>query len=225
MYKTILFLILGLWITLNSITYGLSQHSNTNFDATIVNGKHYSLNAGGIGGSLFLMGNEFVSGTVTIKEKNYSDLLLNYDIFSQQLVLKFNDSNGSSKLIALSDAWITNFSLESKTFTLIPDFERKKIYQSFGNDDLQILIAYTTAIIIDSSSGKYSYTKPKSEAYLRYNGKISRFRGNKSFAKAFGSENYISVRNFLKQKKINISKANDSLLDDIVKGCNTIIQK
>ena len=42
--------------------------------------------------------------------------MLNYDIYNQQLILKYKNNIGAANLIIISDAWLESFSFKGHKF-------------------------------------------------------------------------------------------------------------
>jgi hypothetical protein len=124
-------------------------------DPLLYNGKYYTffppLNTGG---NQFLTDRQFEVGSVTIRGVTYTDLLLNYDIYNQQLILKYKNRTGATNLIIVSDAWLESFSFGGISFEMIstPD-TLKRIFQVLGTGPNRILYYWKKNLSLDSFYG------------------------------------------------------------------------
>jgi hypothetical protein len=215
---------IGVPYTLRAKGVGLLPQSNDRYDFSIViNGRKYDYFTPQIEGHQFLNQQHFIEGTATINGKLYKDLLLNLDIFNQQLVLEFNNSQGAKQMVAMSDASVSSFSLGIKNFEFrtMPDGS-KLIYQVIGNDGIRVLYGWKKRVELNTSKREYYYTPAIRTHFVEIDGNIKRFRGNRSFLNCLSSESKILVRQFMKANRIKVSKATDEEIVLLVNYCNSI---
>jgi hypothetical protein len=202
--------------------------SSSLLDPTLINGKQYTFQLPqGVKGHQFLWTNDFVLGSVVAKEQIYNQQLLRYDIYNQQITLKFVNQFGSEKIIVLSDAWLTNFALGETSFEVIAmDNEGKKIFQTIGQREVRVLYAWKKQMKLNGSSGKsyYLFTEPQRDCYIQKSGEIIPYKWNRSFARAFGKNNYSQIIKYLRKNKISVRKASDKEMEELLNFCNSINQ-
>ncbi|MGB8492117.1 MAG: hypothetical protein WCE64_13755 [Bacteroidales bacterium] len=194
-------------------------------DPLLYNGKFYTffspLNAGG---NQYLNDRQFEPGTVTLRGVKYTDLLLNYDIYNQQLLLEYKGEPGLTQVIILSDAWLETFSIKDKNFRIfqISDNE-KRIYQEIGADQTRVLYFWKKYRQVENITGgtKMIFTKPAREMNLLTDGKIVTYRNNRSFVNLFGPENKEVVREYIHGHRVNVKKASDKIMAGLINYVNT----
>jgi hypothetical protein len=199
------------------------------FDPRLYNGRYYTffspLNARG---NQYLNDRQFESGTVTLRGVTYVDLLLNYDIYNQQLLLKYAEDPGITKVIIFSDAWLEKFSIKDRNFRIfqVSDNE-KRIYQEIGTDQTRILYFWRKYMQIDNIVGGtiMTFSKPSREMNLLTERKIVRYRNNRSFINLFESKNKENLREYFRNHRINVKKASDKIMEGLVNYCNTFNDK
>lgn len=195
------------------------------YDPLITNGRVYYFYLPGTGGTQYLQENFDTQGTVTLRGVTYSSLSINYDIYNQQLILKYKDAIGSSKLIEVSFAWLESFTLGGLPFEFIDDGNsNKRIYQVLGSGSKKILYFYRKDLLLHNQtiSGLYYFSKPIKEKYVLNENRIVKFINNKGFISAFSPAQQVLLKKHMRKQNINIKKANDKILSDLIEYCKTL---
>ena len=199
------------------------------FDPMLYNGRYYTffspLNARG---NQYLNNRGFESGTVTLRGVTYTDILLNYDIFNQQLLLEYSAAPGISQVIILSDAWIEKFSIKDRNFAVIKVAENEKhFFQEIGKGQFRILYFWKKHMHLESVVGgtRMTFSKPLREMNLFTEGKIVRYQDNKSFSNLFRPGNKEKLREYIRDHRINVKKASDKVMEDLINYCITLEEK
>ena len=105
-------------------------------------------------GNQFFTDRQFDIGSATLRGVNYTDLLLNYDIYNHQLILKYTTNTGGVNQIIISDAWLEKFGFKGLDFEIITtQFLEKRIFQVLGNGPFRILYYWRKDLNLDSSVG------------------------------------------------------------------------
>lgn len=220
-------LFLGLPFNMEAGGVVMMPQSNDRFDFSIVvNGRKYDYLMPQVEGHQFLAQEFFTEGTATINGKLYKDLLLNLDIFNQQLVLEYNNSQGAKHRLAMSDASVTQFSIGVKSFEFkaMPDGS-KTIYQIIGNGRIRTLYSWKKRVELNTSKREYFYTPAIRTQFVEIDGNLKRFRGNRSFLNCLSSESKNLVRQFMKENRIRVSKVTDEEMALLINYCNSILFK
>ena len=164
---------------------------------------------------IFLNSHDFEKGNVIINGVLYEDLLLNLDIYNQELVLRFTTLQGSVQQISMSDAWITNFSIGKDNFEYrTMEDGSKRIFQIFGSGNIKIIYSWEKTLRLNSSSGKHYFSKPAKKSFLLIDREICAFKNNRSFIKCFDENYRFLIRKYLKESKIKVSRLNDTEIED-----------
>jgi hypothetical protein len=195
-------------------------------DPLLYNGKYYTffspLNTRG---SQYLNDRQFEPGIVTLRGVKYAGLLLNYDIYNQQLLLKYTDDPGITQVIIVSDAWLETFSIKDKNFRIFQILDdEKRIYQEIGADQTRILYFWKKYMQLDNIIGgtKMTFTKPAREMNLLTDGKIIRYRNNRSFINLFGPKTKEVISEYVHDHHINVKKASDKIMAGLINYCSTL---
>lgn len=193
-------------------------------DPTLINGKQYTFFVYHVEGHQYLNAEGFELGTIRIKGKTYNNQLLRYDIYNQALLLKFRDQFDAEKIIIVSDAWLTNFTIGTMFFEVVENSDgKKKITQKIDGEGISIVFEWEKTLTLNPTSSIYKFSEPIRKGYLIINGEKFKFAGNRSFSRAFGKENEKKVRKYLRQNRIKVKKANDISLEKVIKHCKSFI--
>lgn len=195
-------------------------------DPVLYNGTLYaSYMPGNVNGHPYLFSSGFEPGYVIIKGRKFDNVLLNYDIFNQKLLLKYQDLNGSGRIILLSQAWMNVFSLQDKQFEYIDaGTGQKKLFQVIGNDTLKILYSWKKELSLSNQAGNtgYYFSDPVKTMYLYGNNGLYRFRNNRNFIDFFYPEIKSKIAIYLRENRINVRKASDRNMLLLINNCNEI---
>jgi hypothetical protein len=195
-------------------------------DPLLYNGRSYTyFLPSTTGGSQYLNDSQFENGSVTIRGITFHKLALNYDIFNQELILKYKTNLAGTSIIIISDAWLESFSLRDMDFEVITSQDTlKRIYQVMGTGPNRILYFWKKDLELDNVQGskKYTFTSAKKEMFLYRGGNILKYRNNKTFFSLFGSERSTIIKEYLKKNKIKVKKVTDKTMTKLISYCNSL---
>jgi hypothetical protein len=200
-----------------------------NPDPVLYNGRFYFFfPPPGTEGNQFLTDRTFISGSARLWGIDYNELLLNYDIFNQQLIMKYEIKTGASRQIIISDAWLESFSLNGMKFEFLetPD-GTKKIFQVIGEGPYRILYLRWKKMELARFHGSmnHMFSAPVKEMNLFSYGKIYRYHNNRSFCSLFDPSVRDDIKDYLRELKINVKKADDDSIYGLITFCNSILLK
>lgn len=193
-------------------------------DADLVNGEKYYYPYGQSQGDPFFF-TEARNAVIRVQDKEFAGQHLRYDLFNQQLILDFQDIYGTTSSLVMRNEWVEAFAFENQDFIRmtgpegIPDF-----FQLITSGPVTCVYHWSKNHLLNLTSGVQSYyfTEPVKESYLVIEGQFYFFRSNRAFLKAFEPELQKSVKQFLKQAKLNVKKAPDSQIRHLVEYCNSL---
>lgn len=223
--------ILLLLMALVSIS-AFAQQSSDNLDPLygldplLYNGRiYYFYPLPGTGGTQYLSDEFDLHGSITLRGTTYQDVNINYDIYNQQLVLKFKDALGSSKIIEVSQAWLESFVLHGKFFEVFPvSGSTKQIYQVLGTGDKKILYSHTKKLRLHTQtiSGLYYFSKTITEKYVYNQNRIVKFNSNRSFLSAFSPGEQVMIKKYLRKQNINVKNSTEATQYELINFCKSI---
>ena len=196
------------------------------FDPLLYNGSTYSFfPRPGTGGSQYLV-NEFDSnGAITLRGVTFTGLVLNYDIFNQQLVLKYINPTGAKSLMAISAAWLEKFELGGCHFETFAKADTiKSIFQVLGNGRDKILFSFGKELLLDSfkSNSNHYFSETRKGMFILTHGGITGFKNNHGFIAGFSTSKHDSIKKYLRKNNIKVKKASNWQMTELINYCNTL---
>ena len=196
------------------------------FDPLLYNGRVYHyLPERGTGGNQFLLDEYDPNGSITLRGITYPHQVLNFDVYNQKVVLKYKNATGSTSLIEISGAWFGSFDMDGRHFEIETDVDTTKhIYQVLGSgsDKVMYFLKKDKLLYNRPISGSYYFSKVLRETYV-YTGKRKvKYSGNRNFTSAFSPEKQALIKEYLHKYKINVKKASDSVMTDLINYCKTL---
>jgi hypothetical protein len=197
-----------------------------NSDPLLYNGRFYVFYPSlGTKGHQYLSDQRFLTGSVQLRGVRYSNLSLNYDVFNQNLVMKYEAESGSFNQIIISDAWLEAFSLRDMNFEVLMDTAgQKKIYQVIGRGHYRIFYYWKKKMELDHfhGSSNYIFSKPLREMYLFHNEDLLKYVNNRTFYFLFPDNEKGKIKDYMRSKKINVKKIGDDEIEDLMNYCNKL---
>jgi hypothetical protein len=188
-------------------------------DPLLYNGKIYTyFLPAGTGGNQFLYSAEFIKGDVVIKGVRFLDILLNYDIFNQQLLLQYTGETGAINIIEISKAWLESFRLGKSEFRYLSFEKSPRIYQVLGDGPLFILYAWRKDLKLDVTNGAHNFifTPAVKNKYVLIGDNLLTFRGKRSLVSVIGPEYKTEIRNYIHVHRIKMKHASDETMTELI---------
>lgn len=166
------------------------------------------------------------AGSVTVRGVTYPNQALNYDIYNQQLVLKYKTAIGSDNLLQISFAWLESFNLHSKHFEIITTADTiKEIFQAIGTGPAKVLYSFARKLTVSNltESSVHYFAQIQRTMYVSYGGKRQKYKNNRSFVKTFPEEKHDQILKYIRKNKITVQKADDRRMNELINYCNTLL--
>ncbi len=213
---------LGGFFAFFSSYYAIAQQDNRAMDndfglnPKLYNGVLYSDFYGqNAEGNQFIDNEEFHNSQITLLNQRYEPVLLNYDVFSQKVILQFADLNKAIRQIEIPQNNITSFGWNSNHFEIatLPGLP-PRIYQIIGTGNQQFYIYWSKKLVANTlqNSKDYSFSLPYREIFYKNGRNISLVSGNRSLLKLVDPAHQNEVKKWLRTEKIKVQKANDAQL-------------
>ena len=194
-------------------------------DQTLYNGKKYNyfLPPGTIGHQ-YIISQDFIAGSVTLKGKSYGNVSLNFDIFNQQLLLKYADETGSLNIIEVSKAWLAGFSLGNMNFELLSTEKNPCFFQVLGDGPLKVLFYWRKNLNLVSAIGSsdYTFTRAARDSFVLANGQFKPFRNKRGLLKLFDHTWRPAIKSYVRKNRVNVKKATDQALTKMINFIGTL---
>ncbi len=179
-------------------------------DQELYNGKKYAYAPlPSTGGHQFLFSPEYEIGGLTIKGKSFTSLLLNYDIFTQQLLLRYSGPGGAMNTIEVSTAWLECFSIGTRYFEYHNFGDGLRFYQVLGKGPVRILYYRDKKLEVNSGSIGYVFSETKKVSYVYTDGSLKAFKNKRSFIAIFSQNRKKEISSYLRKNRIKVKRATD----------------
>lgn len=171
----------------------------------------------------------YVPAGLVYKQKSYTDVPVKYDIYQQRLLVWHNDPHAQYTSVLIND-YITEFTINGKLF-------RRKLFKERAPAFYQVIVDaepvgcyYTFSrkmdeVITDRDKYVPSFSETTRKNYLCLEGTLSRFRNNRSFARAFPPEIRRDIRHFLKSREIRVDDCTDVEMKEVIHFCTGLYSK
>jgi hypothetical protein len=193
-------------------------------DPLLYNGTVYNFFSPKTEGNQFLEGETFFRGSVTIGDKTYKDLHLNYDIYNQEVLLSM-ELDRASKIIALPKERISGFTIGNRSFVVLHDRQWEySIYEITGDMELAMLYRWNKDIKVSSKSEvyNYSYTDAKRTMALLKPSGLTKIRGKRDFLNAFEDNEKAALKRYMRTHKIRFRKMQKSEMKALINYASTL---
>ncbi len=198
-------------------------------DPLLVNGRYYSFfPPPNTEGNQYLEDPQFKTGSLTLRGKTWSGLMLNYDIYNQQVLMAFRNKTGADNLIVISDAWLEKFSIMGMTFEIMPLQDTvKRIIQIIGSGPVRIGYLWQKDLKPDSFHGAryYSFSSPRKENLILEGDRVVRYLNNRTFCAALDEKKRKAAREYLDKNRIKVRNADDRTMKALLDFYNSTAEK
>ena len=195
-------------------------------DPLLYNGKLYTfLSPGGASGNQYLDDRNFLAGSVSVKGIRYDSLLLNYDVVNQQLLLRFKHLNGTTSILVLNTSYLDYARFNHREFIVLKSAGNEEpIYQAIGSGKSRVLFTWWKVLSASNSYGESNmvYSKPHRSMYVESNGKLQKFKNNRSFVACFPNTQQLLIKKYLRQHGMKVRKITDTEFQAVVDYCNSL---
>ncbi len=149
-------------------------------------------------------------GNVTISGKKFDDLLIQYDLFNQWLVLEYQGLPGGAQKIILEALSTEAFLLDGFYFEKKALDKREALfYQLLQAEGISFHIHWQKKLRQTSNNLDYaeSFSDPIRTYFLEYNGEISSFSKRKNLVSVLPPGAQKQTRKYLKTNRIRFQQA------------------
>jgi hypothetical protein len=196
-------------------------------DQNLVSGvRYYDLHSR-YDGHKYFGDNRFTEGKLFLNSGTYEDVSLKYDLYEQQVILQVSLSDLSYTEIVVAGFRIQGFKLGDRVFrkACFPRTDTL-IFQVIGEEVPQCYLHWSKEVIPHSTDRQsvYEFSKMKRKTYVVIDSQLYRFKGARSFSKAFPGHR-AEVMSYIRKNKIRINKAGDRELEALTGFCHDLLKE
>jgi hypothetical protein len=195
-------------------------------DQSLINGIHYYNLYLNCSGHQFFGENKFRRGNLVIENRDFHDVLIKYNLYTQQIILSHINSKQIYQEIIISNSRIQEFELDGKVFRkcYFPGTDTL-FFQILEEGDIAFYFHWTIILIPialeEYSQGKFSGMDR--ESYLLWHSKLYELKGARSFSRIF-PEYQSQILKYIRKNGIKIKQATDADMKNLLRQCNIILQ-
>ena len=193
-------------------------------DYNLLNGRKYYLLFSAVSHPFF-GSDQFRRGTLLINGVRYEGVIINYDIYQQQVILQYISHSGQAEHLALADENIEKFILDGKIFSRMSFPETGSgFFQVVTSGGISCLLAWEKKLVYTpgSSTTLFNFTSQKRSTYLLMDGRVHPFRYRSSFTRIFDEPLRKDIRRYCRREQIYLNQASDTELGKLVRYCNSL---
>lgn len=195
-------------------------------DQRLVNGDfYYVASSGSIGGHPYFFDEKWKEGNVTIGGIKYNNLLLKFDIASNNIVLKTHILDNSIIQFSLKKEKISEFSMDSAKFIRFPDEDNSKeiiFAQLCAEGSVDYLLVKNKKLVLTNNLFSDFMYEEDYQNYLRYKGQLIKFKNRKTLFNLF-PEIKPAMKKYLNQNNLSTGRKDTQNITMLVNFCNSLL--
>lgn len=167
------------------------------------------------------------SGSLLLNGEAYNSVLINYDIYDQQVILQVPGwISGLNNKVVLNRELIDCFTIDGRTFRLMSFPETgSSFFQVMSSGEISFYLLWTKKLYRSSSSinARLKYLKQSRRIYLQKDDQLFHVKNKSSFISIFDEAYQKEIKGFLRREKIRFRNASDEKLGDLMNFCVELI--
>jgi len=192
-------------------------YDHGDFDPELYNGKVYRYSAYEVRGHQFLEHPDFHIGYLSIGKTTYDSLLLNFDIYNQELLFK-NKYGYQGRVISIPMMTINSFSLDHRNFLVKKNDEAAaRIFEYIGNSEVRFLREWKKDIKVISGSGAYQheFSRKVMLLYLETEGMLCRVKKRRELIRCYPDSKQPEIKKYLRVNRIRMGRVDNNGLEKL----------
>lgn len=223
----IVFLSLGNLNPLNSQDLSAFIESKHGLDHELINGAQFYYRYHRVLGHPYYLSENMVQGMVIQNGKSYPDVRINYDIYSQHLILEYVGSQVGIQRIILPPKHTDGFELDGYIFKKLSLDKRGFLfYQLIKSAGPDCYIHWKKELGPASNNRDYmdAFSYPELTFYLDYDNELHPFKNRKTFAAVFPDIYHRKIKKYLRKNMIRFKWATPEQIEDLLGFVSALLQ-
>jgi len=195
-------------------------------DQLLVKGIRYYNEHKKFDGHKFFGKDEFTKGSLIFENREFSSVFLKYDLHKQQIILRYRYSDKVYNEIIISNTLIREFELDGKVFKKCKFTDTDTLYFQVLETGNMTCHYHWTKTLSYTISDRYSlgdFSAQEKKSYLLWQSALYPFKGARSFSRIF-PDYQSEILKYIRKRKINVRKATDTDMINLMKQCNILIR-
>ncbi len=199
--------------------YGLDQE--------LFNGIQYYKTNVQYKGNPYFPEDVFYNGSVTLRGVKYGNVLLKYDSYSQQLILKYTDLKNRVNLLIINEIHVDSFCLGINCFQKLSlSDDGVLFYQVIEAGPVSCYIYWRREIHSTQDDLQYSheYTRPIGTYYIRYMDELYPIANRKEILGIFPESLQPELKRYLRQAHFRFREAGPKEIQNLLNFISSLIE-
>ena len=189
------------------VSSGLYTYVQTKFglDQDLVNGIRYFNRYHRVLYHPFYQGKQSLPGSVTVSGKQFDNLMINYDIYNQYVILEYKELSGSIFKVILDPLQISAFQLNGHHFDKKElDENGPLFYEVIGANGIFCYIHWEKQLLNTNNDLDYAqyFTSPSRNYFFDYHGIVHPFSNRRNLVSLFPVTSRNEIRRYLRKNNI-----------------------
>lgn len=165
----------------------------------------------------------FYPGKILLDKKLYSNVLLSYDVYNQEVLIQSRSLSGVSNDIILPNTLIDEFWIGEQHFAKNPYKEIDALYVEVIENIVTEVVCYFSynkeyRLQETSGKGEMGFGELRTRKYLFVNHTVYGFKGKKSFLKCLTDQNREESINFIKSNPLKFKDGDSVYFNSLLKS-------
>lgn len=174
-------------------------------DQNLINGIQYYNKYQAIQNHPYYDGEECLPGSVVISGRKYDDVMISYDLYAQNLVLRYENKFGAINKIIIDSSHIDAFSIGDRMFRKLSfNGGAAQFYQLIDAGGATCYIQWRKRKLETVNDLQYAYyfTGPERSYYLESGGEVRSFSGRRGLINLFPGVGGRKIRRYMWRHEI-----------------------
>jgi hypothetical protein len=192
----------------------------------LFNGRVWKSRYGQVLNHEFFITKNWIPGEVTINKKNFSRVMLKYDLFNDELLAMVNPGT----VVILSTEKVESFTMkiDPEPFRFINyNFANSPLIKGYGqllyNGITSLIVKYNKQIKLLAVENKYDEFYQKQQVLIMCNGQFNRIKSKKDLFNLFGDHRE-EIQKYIREKGLAITLSKPESLIPILQFYDSLIQ-
>lgn len=195
-------------------------------DPRLISGDLYQPTMSIADGHPFFINSDWKKGSVIVDGIQFDNLLLRYDISSNELILNTRNITSLNLQLILKNDHVSFFNMGDHSFRHLPG--KNQFYGSYfcevlAQGEIDLLLLRTKNLKIIGSDLNYSYQTNQYE-YLVLNEKVYRYRGRRTLFKLY-PDLKAELRDFIKINRLKFKVIKHDNLVKLISHSNALLEE
>jgi hypothetical protein len=200
-----------------------SIFAETGNDKLLANGRFFESPSHRNTGHPFLLSEDYQNGSIKIHDKLYTNCKLKYNIFNQNIVLLYSNSNNVHIPIVLPNDFISEFSINDAHFKKLHISGKEQFYQIVYTGNIDCIYEWYKKRKDSFQNGDYSsyaYSEAQKKCLIILNGSSYEIKRKRDIYNLFPEEYKNNIKEYIKKNKMKFKHLDVQAISALISFCD-----